>query len=223
MPILHYLPEVLILTRGWYCFFFRCPEDSELILSLTWLCGKGSLMLKHWDHLFNPENEIMRFRHLWVQIPNCPLFLWNLEAFTAIGNHLGRFLHVEHELLVGNDRRIAKLLVEIDITHGLLANLSIEWRGSIFELQLDYWGLPFRCSTCSRVGHLKAKFPGWPIQQMDCPGLMTSLPTENVAMVDASQADERMLIDPSLLSSQDAALIGKLKLASPNFVSSLSF
>ena len=102
--ILHYKPDVIILTRGWYCFYFRCLEDSEIILSKTWLSGKGSLMIKQWDHLFNPEKEVMRIRHLWVLIPNYPLFLWNLEAFTAIGNHLGRFLHVEKSLLEGNDR-----------------------------------------------------------------------------------------------------------------------
>jgi hypothetical protein len=39
------------------------------------------LMLKCWHCAFNPEKEIIRFRHLWVLMPGCPLAIWNLEAF----------------------------------------------------------------------------------------------------------------------------------------------
>ena len=89
-------------------------------------------MLKRWSHLFDPEKEVLLIRHLWVHLSNCPLCLWNLDAFTAIGNHLGRFLHVEPYMLEGLDRRIGKILVEIDLSQGLVADLDIDWRGHTF-------------------------------------------------------------------------------------------
>ena len=79
-PVLTYMPEVYILSRGWYCFLFKSLEDTEAILSKIWIRGKGSLMLKRWCHKFNPVKEILHIRHLWVHILDCPLFLWNMAA-----------------------------------------------------------------------------------------------------------------------------------------------
>jgi hypothetical protein len=33
-PMLGYLPEVFILTRGWFCFIFKSLEDVENILNM---------------------------------------------------------------------------------------------------------------------------------------------------------------------------------------------
>jgi hypothetical protein len=50
---------------------------------------------------------------------------------------------------------MGKVLVEIDIHSGLLESLEIEWRGHTVTQRLDYLGIPFRCSTCRRTGHLR--------------------------------------------------------------------
>jgi hypothetical protein len=52
-------------------------------------------------------------------LPGCPLALWSLEAFKEIGNAIGKFLHVDSKLLSGLDRRMGKLLVEVDTNGGL--------------------------------------------------------------------------------------------------------
>jgi hypothetical protein len=100
-------------------------------------------MIKRWTHLFNPEKEHFRFRHLWVLMSGCPLDFWNLEAFKAMGDALGKFLHVDVTLLSGQDRRIGKIMVEIDLQKGLPEFLEIEWRGIVHIQKLDYWGIPF--------------------------------------------------------------------------------
>ena len=44
----------------------------------------------------------------------------------AIGDELGKILHVEQELLSSEDKRVAKILVEINIHKALLEELIIE-------------------------------------------------------------------------------------------------
>jgi hypothetical protein len=77
-PFLGYTLEMLVLVRGWLCFWFRNFEDVEKIMNDVWICGSGSLMIKRWTHSFNPEKYFFRFMHLWVLMSGFPLAFWNL-------------------------------------------------------------------------------------------------------------------------------------------------
>jgi hypothetical protein len=57
--------------------------------------------------------------------------------------------------LKSSDRRMARVLVEIDITAGLMDMLEVEWRGQVMLQRLDYQGILFRCTLCRRTGHLR--------------------------------------------------------------------
>jgi hypothetical protein len=134
-----------LLPRGWSGFVFKCPEDSELVLNKFWSFDGGSLMLKRWCLSFNPTTKYFSFRHIWVLLPSLPLQMWNLKALEAVGNAIGHFLKIDDADLLSLDKRMAKVLVEVDIHEGLLEVLEIEWRGLLFVQCLDYLGLPFRC------------------------------------------------------------------------------
>jgi hypothetical protein len=49
----------------------------------------------------------------------------------AIGNSLGHFIYVDSKILIGPDKKLARILVEIDIHEGLLETLDIYWRGHL--------------------------------------------------------------------------------------------
>jgi hypothetical protein len=74
--------------------------------------------------------------------------IWNEKALEAIGNELGWFICLNEHSLRDSDRRLGKVLVEVDIHSGLLESLEIVWRGHTVTQRLDYLGIPFRCSTC---------------------------------------------------------------------------
>jgi hypothetical protein len=121
----------------------------------------GALCSNAWHVAFNPEKELIRYRNLWVLMPGCPLAVWNREAFMEIGNSIGKFLYVDPGLLAGSDRRMGKLLVEVDMFDGLSPEIELEWRGVLFVQKLDYQGVPFRCSVCKETGHLRHKCSGF--------------------------------------------------------------
>jgi hypothetical protein len=55
---------------------------------------------------------------------------------------------------------VARVMVEIDIHVGLLECIDIDWRGKLFRQSLDYLGIPFRCTLCRKMGHLRNVCPG---------------------------------------------------------------
>jgi len=159
-PLLGYCPDVLYLKKGWLCFYYRSLEDASLLLSSLWVFGGSSLMLKCWRMAFNLDTDYFQLRHLWVFLPGLSLHLWNEGAIRAIGDSLGNFIAFDTLSLTGSSRKMGRLLVEMDITIGLLKTLEIEWRGRKLLQTLDYLGLPFRCNRCRETGHLRRTYPG---------------------------------------------------------------
>ena len=62
---------------------------------------------------------------------------------------------VDETIIKAPDKRIRKVLVEIDIHSGLLETIEIDWRGRILGKKLEYLGVPFRCSIFQIIGHLQ--------------------------------------------------------------------
>ena len=84
-----------------------------------------------------------------------PFPLWNRSLLEGIGNTIGRFVVVEDDFMNVYDKRIAQILVEMDITKGLPAEVEILCRDHLFAQRLDYLGIPFRCNICRYIGHLR--------------------------------------------------------------------
>ena len=54
---LGYAPEIRYLTKGWYGFICRSPEDSARSLAKKWMVGRSSMMIKRWRLDFNPDTK----------------------------------------------------------------------------------------------------------------------------------------------------------------------
>jgi hypothetical protein len=50
---------------------------------------------------------------------------------------------VDEQALGAPDRKMGRILVEVDIHSGLLETLEIQWRDQLYTQRLDYMGLPF--------------------------------------------------------------------------------
>ena len=65
-------------------------------------------------------------RHMWVLLLGLPFVFWNKEVVVAIGNYIGRFLYLEEHMLFGVDKRVGRIVVEIDMQKGLLEKIDID-------------------------------------------------------------------------------------------------
>ena len=87
-------------------------------------------MLECWHIHFDPLRECVKKRHFWVLLPGLPLPLWNCSVMEGIGNTIGHYVTVEDDFLHAYDKRMAKILVEMDLNSGLPAEIEIlclEW------------------------------------------------------------------------------------------------
>ena len=116
--------------------------------------GDGSLVLDHWHTSFDPLRERISKRHLWVMLPHLPFPLWNKNVLEGIANSIGWFVAIETNFLLDFDKRVARVLVEMDVSLGLPADVEVLCGECLFIQKLDYLRVPFRCSICHETGHL---------------------------------------------------------------------
>jgi hypothetical protein len=84
-------------------------------------------MLKRWWVIFDPAIDYFRICHLWVLLPGLPLQYWTEKALAAIGNELRRFISFDDNILKDSDRKMARILVDLDVHAGLPKTLDIIW------------------------------------------------------------------------------------------------
>ena len=124
-PLINYVPTISLLSRGWIVFVFLEEAHCSQILEGIWHMGSGSLVLDRWHPRFDPLKERIAKRHLWVLLPHLPFPLWNKNVLEGIANTIERFVSVEPDFLLVFDKIVAKVLVEMDISSRLLADVKI--------------------------------------------------------------------------------------------------
>ena len=101
--------------------------------------GASSLVLDRWHTQFDPLKERITKRHLWVLLPHLPFPLWNKNVLEGIANTIGRFVAVETDFLLAFDKRVARILVEMDVSLGLPADVEVLYGERLFIQKLDYF------------------------------------------------------------------------------------
>jgi len=133
---------------------FLSTGDVEAIQTCHWVHRRSFLALHKWYIRYNPSNNL-----IWVKLPNLPLEMWSKETLTQIGNSIGRFVYVDPWCLGEKDKCIAWILIEKAYRGGFPDHIEIAWSDLKIKQRLDFWGIPFRCSTCHSTRHLIKNFP----------------------------------------------------------------
>ena len=84
-----------------------------------------------------------------------PFPLWSKDILIGIANTIGRFVDLEKYFHSSFDKYAARVLVELDVSHGLLPEIKIDYNIVIIIQKLDYLRVPFYCSYCHETGHLR--------------------------------------------------------------------
>ena len=111
---------------------------------------------------------------------------------------------------------MAKVLVEMDITKGLIPKLDIVCGDNVFTQRLDYLHMSFRCNYCHDTGHLQNTChrlrSGHPSKRgFNCFPVSDPLPSENFPLPAAPLEDSTDIIYASSSPSTfDDLLKGQL-------------
>jgi len=95
---------------------------------------------------------------VWVCLPALPLQFWTLDYFKAIGNFLGEFLETDLSFEETKQRKVARILVNLNVREGLGEEIDLSWGSFTHSQILDYENVPFRCRRCHMYGKLVMNF-----------------------------------------------------------------
>ena len=98
-------------------------------------------------------------RHLWVLLPALPFPFWSRDLLVRVENTIGHFVTVDDDFQLIYDKRMACVLVEMDLSRGLPAEIDILCNEMTICQKLDYLHVPFRCNRCHVVSHLRCSCP----------------------------------------------------------------
>jgi hypothetical protein len=85
-----------------------------------------------WHSGFDPQTKPFVIQHIWVLLPGLPLELWSGPILESIANSLGKFISFDEKILQQEDKRVVKVLVELDISKGILLELDMVWKLGYF-------------------------------------------------------------------------------------------
>ena len=75
--------------------------------------------------------------------------LWNKDFLIGIVNSLGRFVALEKYFHLIFDKSMARVLVELDVSKGLLPEIEVDYGSLVITQILHYLNILFRCSYCN--------------------------------------------------------------------------
>ena len=88
-------------------------------------------------------------------MPTLPFPLFPKDILTGISNTLGRFVALEKDFHTSFDKRTARVLVELDVSCGLLPKIEIDCNSVVITQKIDYLKMSFRCNYCHETSHLR--------------------------------------------------------------------
>lgn len=75
----------------------------------------------------NHENEPYYLRDFWLMLLGFPLHFWTMKILEKVANVAGKFIFLNEFNLNSSDKRVAFLLVEVDMRKGSLAEMDLHW------------------------------------------------------------------------------------------------
>ena len=157
-PYIMAIVEIFPFVKGFFIVTFLNSKDRKAILcdQVFFWENRFPLMVKPWNLDFNPQTESFKIP-TWVRLPNFPLHFGVNSIFMEIGKALGDLCMVDSQSFEHFHSNYARILVDIDVSKGLLAKIILSYSKGSWTQSLDYEGLPFRCKKCFNTGHMVAK------------------------------------------------------------------
>ena len=82
-----------------------------------------------------------------------------MNILEGIANTIGHYVAVDEDFHLTYDKRVAQVLVELDVMRGSPAKVEILCNDCLLVQRLDYLHVPFRCSNHRDMGHLRRSCP----------------------------------------------------------------
>ncbi|XP_059067593.1 uncharacterized protein LOC131858381 [Cryptomeria japonica] len=148
------------MAKGVFVAKFENAQDKNIILCDHYFSWEGKFMLmmiKPWYSDFNPSSEMFNKIPFWVLLPNLHFHLWVDHLLEEVGETLSDFLMVDAESSDILHSTFVRILVEMDVSKGLSAEIMLKSSKGCWVQSLDYEGILFQCRRCFKTCHVVAQ------------------------------------------------------------------
>lgn len=91
---------------------------------------------------------------IWAKFPSFHIKLWTKGVIREITSKMRKLYYVDEGCMRLLNKKTSWLLVEVVLSWGLPAPIDLYWETFSIQQEVDYWGIPFRCLECHKIGHL---------------------------------------------------------------------
>ena len=106
-------------------FHFPVDEDVPKVINRVWIMKGSFLNIKRWQVYFDHEQQRMVLKHLLLLFPVFSIDLWTKNIMVAFANNFGHFIPINKKMSNNVDKRVAKIMLELGISKGLLAEVEL--------------------------------------------------------------------------------------------------
>ncbi|XP_058734017.1 uncharacterized protein LOC131605709 [Vicia villosa] len=149
------LPDMYYNDEGFFILRFRSFSDrDDVLMKGPYTIRNMPVLIREWNPDFKLKDDFLRTLPIWIKLPQLPLYLWGERSLNKIGSALGIPLVTDE--CTANKLRVsyARILVEMDITKELPAEITIRDRdGNKLQQAIEYEWKPLYCNRCHKPGH----------------------------------------------------------------------
>lgn len=148
--------KVVEIKNQVYQFFFSNEDERRRVLEkMPWTFDNQMLVLHPWKQDIEHDESLFKFSPMWVQVWQIPTQWFTSETVWKIGK-IGKIFNQVSNVIPesgSKDGRLAKMLVEVDLSKPLLRGTHICFEGDKRWIMFKYEFLPLFCFYCGKVGH----------------------------------------------------------------------
>lgn len=146
--------KVVELKNKRYQFFFSNEDERRRVLEKRpWTFDNQLLVIHPWKHDIEHDETLFNTSPMWVQAWEIPPQWLTSATVWKIGRVFSQVLNVIIPETGSKDGRLAKMLVEVDLSKPLIRGTSIKYEGDKRWILFKYELLPLFCFYCGHVGH----------------------------------------------------------------------
>jgi len=148
------------LGNGWVLLRFSNVADKDYVwFNMPWFVKGLNFIL---SALVPSYSALIARIDQWVHISRLPWEFW-VEYLTNLLKPIGDVIRIDHNTLLRNNDRFARVCVNIDVTKPLPGTLSTPTPKTQLKIPITYGVLHEVCALCGGSDHLLELYPHLPV------------------------------------------------------------
>lgn len=152
--------QIKLGVKDLYMIIFPNMQDKEKVFKNgPYFYYNVGLFMRYWEECYNPDKEKFLATLVWVRLFGLPTDFWDPKILEGIGNTIGSFVKIAETMKKGRYTSYARICVYMNLANPIPDSVELEYHEEVWQQNLDYEHIPFRCHRCHEHGHLVKECP----------------------------------------------------------------